>query len=238
MKTAMGSIRVGLSWARVAAIGSTFLGVLVAGPVWADGTFPEPPHLKLTINASTASVTLGNEDALSVDVDFYEILSDTGSLVPANWTSLQSQNLPDFPAGDGSGNGWEVFGPPSSHHLAEGFFFGDSTFAPGTLLDMGLAFDPTIPNPQVVLHYAVADGAPFGIVDGTIVDGIVQYVTNPPPMPDVNGDGTVDIFDINVVSGNWSDPGSIPVPEPATAALLLIGLVSLLFACPPGRAER
>jgi len=231
------------------------LSGLWVGPVWADGPFPDPPKLKLTINTSTFLVSLGNEDTLSVDVDFYEIRSHTGSLVPANWLSLHDQNLPGFPAGDGSGNGWEEFGVPNSNLLAEGFIFGDSTFAPETLIQMGLAFDPTIPDPSILFRYAVADGAPFGLIDGTLVDGIVEYVMNPPPMPDVNadgivnifdinwisahwdetgpegdanGDGAVNIFDINLVSDNWTPTASATaVPEPATIALLLVGLLTL-----------
>jgi hypothetical protein len=263
MKATMISDRVGLGLPRIAVAFSMLLSGLWVGPVWADGQFPDPPKLKLTINTSTSHMTLSNVDALSVDIDLYEIRSNTGSLMPASWLSLQDQNRPDFPAGDGSGNGWEEFGLPSSHLLAEGFIFGDSTFAPETLLPMGLAFDPTIPDPSILFRYAVADGAPFGLVDGTLVDGIVQYVMNPPPRPDVNadgvvnifdinwisahwdetgpegdanGDGTVNIFDVNLVSDNWTPTASATaVPEPATIALLLVGLLSWGMARAPRR---
>src|SRR6185436_14606884 len=96
--------------ACLALVAGAATGGLVVEHARADGQFPDPPKLKLTINKSTSLVTLGNDEALSVDVDFYEILSNTPSLVPTSWTSLQDQNKPGFPAGDGSGNGWEEFG--------------------------------------------------------------------------------------------------------------------------------
>jgi len=51
--------------------------------------------------------------------------------------------------------------------------------------------------------------------------------------PDANGDNIVNIFDINLISSNWNNTvnGSITaVPEPSTLVLAAAGVVGLLFA--------
>ena len=45
------------------------------------------------------------------------------------------------------------------------------------------------------------------------------------PMGDANGDSTVNIFDINLISANWTPTGSTSVPEPSTIVLLALGIV-------------
>jgi hypothetical protein len=56
--------------------------------------------------------------------------------------------------------------------------------------------------------------------DGAIVEG------------DVNGDGTVDIFDVGMVSDHWMEVqgmGAQAVPEPSSFVLAGLGLVAVLF---------
>lgn len=52
---------------------------------------------------------------------------------------------------------------------------------------------------------------------------------------DANGDGNTDIFDVNLISSHWTgDGGGVAagqaVPEPATAGLMSVAAVSLIFA--------
>ena len=49
------------------------------------------------------------------------------------------------------------------------------------------------------------------------------------PAGDVNGDGRVDIFDVNQISNNWSATGgsASAVPEPATLILILLGFLGV-----------
>ncbi len=51
------------------------------------------------------------------------------------------------------------------------------------------------------------------------------------PTGDANHDGTVDIFDINLISSNWSPPGgaAAAVPEPAAWLLAVVGLACLML---------
>ena len=62
--------------------------------------------------------------------------------------------------------------------------------------------------------------------DGTVnifdVNLVSSHWGEPGPYGDANADGDVDIFDINVISAHWGEsivPGE-PVPEPATATML------------------
>jgi len=50
------------------------------------------------------------------------------------------------------------------------------------------------------------------------------------PAGDANKDGIVNIFDINLISSNWTPAPAQPVPEPATAVLLVVGAALLVFA--------
>lgn len=84
------------------------------------------PALELTleVNASTGHVKIKNDSAFDFQIDFYQIQSqdiegDGGSLTSDNWNSLQDQDLPSFPAGDGTGNGWEEGGFSSDSLLGE-----------------------------------------------------------------------------------------------------------------------
>jgi PEP-CTERM motif len=43
------------------------------------------------------------------------------------------------------------------------------------------------------------------------------------PTGDANHDGVVDIFDVNLISANWRPGGAQPVPEPSTVVLLALG---------------
>lgn len=71
---------------------------------------PTPPvALALDVNLLTGALTIKNESAADIAIDFYQITSDH-SLDPLGWSSLHDQDLPGFPAGDGLGNGWEELG--------------------------------------------------------------------------------------------------------------------------------
>ncbi len=63
----------------------------------------------LEVNTTNGLLTIKNETGSALNMDFYEITSSI-SLNPAGWNSLQDQNSAGFPAGDGSGNGWEEIG--------------------------------------------------------------------------------------------------------------------------------
>ncbi|MEM8944029.1 MAG: hypothetical protein AAGD11_02520 [Planctomycetota bacterium] len=72
---------------------------------------PTPPTAPITleVNTTTGLLSMKNTSGATLDLDFYEITSQA-SLSGMGWNSLQSQDLPGFPAGDGIGNGWEILG--------------------------------------------------------------------------------------------------------------------------------
>ena len=47
------------------------------------------------------------------------------------------------------------------------------------------------------------------------------------PQGDVNCDGTVNIFDINLISANWGAGSSQAVPEPSSVALAAFAIAGL-----------
>jgi hypothetical protein len=66
--------------------------------------------------------------------------SVSGSLDPVAWDSLEEQDLAGFPAGDGSGNGWEEIGGSSSTILSEAYLTGNSLVVHTEDIDLGPAF--------------------------------------------------------------------------------------------------
>ncbi len=66
--------------------------------------------LTLTVDPTTGTLAIVNNTGADIEMAGYEIRSPSGSLNPDGWSSLQDQDLAGFPAGDGSGNGWEELG--------------------------------------------------------------------------------------------------------------------------------
>ncbi|QDU88825.1 hypothetical protein Pla175_22090 [Pirellulimonas nuda] len=233
---------------------------------------PAPQLLTLEVETNTGRVYIKNASGADFSAGFYQISSDDvasngGSLVPANWNSLQDQNLAGFPAGNGTGNGWEEGGVATDKILGEAFLgiggAGASLFADGmTPINLGAIFKTTDAQ-DLTFTYQLANG--------TFVNGNVAYVTGPAGLNgDYNNDGHVDAADYTVwrdrlgtsaVLPNDTTPGSVTqadyavwksnfglpalgavagngaVPEPA-AALLLTILASVLLGAPHARRHR
>jgi hypothetical protein len=96
----------------------------------------------LTIDKNSGAVRVRNETGEPVAFDYYEITSVSGALATASWNSLQDQNLPGFPAGNGTGNGWEQFGGSDSDVIGESFLTGNSSLANNAEISLGNAFNP------------------------------------------------------------------------------------------------
>ena len=87
----------------------------------------------------------------------------------AGWESLSDQDLAGFPAGDGSGNGWEEGGNPSDSELEEYFLTGSSTFGDGASVSLGAAYGGgELGDENLVFQY---------VFDGQIRTAPVTYVT-------------------------------------------------------------
>ncbi len=120
------------------------------------------------------------------------------SLNATAWNSLQEQNLAGFPAGNGSGNGWEQGGGSGGSVLSESFLSGNSIVTNGANINLGAAFNVGSPQ-NLEFRYVVVpdDGSP-----SELIRGFVRYVTA--------GAGTA---------------GS--VPEPSSVLMVGIGVASL-----------
>jgi hypothetical protein len=123
------------------------------------------------------------------------------SLNATEWNSLQDQNRPGFPSGNGTGNGWEQGGGSGGSVLSESFLSGNSVVANDANINLGAAFNVGSPQNLEFRYVAVPeDGSP-----SDLIRGFVRYVSS--------GAGTL---------------GS--VPEPSSVLVVGIGLTSLAVA--------
>jgi hypothetical protein len=202
----------------------------------------------LQVNTTNGQVSIKNQTGETVHIDYYEITSSTPALNATAWNSLQEQNLPGFPAGNGTGNGWEQFGGSSSTVIGESYLTGTSGVANNTTIGLGAAFNVGSAQNLVFRYGEVSGGAaaPDGDYNGDNMVDAADYVlwrknpaafggdpagyttwranfgaTGGPSGPSTLIQGFVRY----VTSGSGS-----AVPEPGTVLLIGIGLVSLPLA--------
>lgn len=116
--------------------------------------------LFLEVDAATGAAKLRNLTGAPVYVDYYEILSNEGagaSLNPAGWQALQNQALPGFPAGNGTGNGWEKAGGSDAGVLSESYLAGNSLIADQASIPLGTLFQPGAAR-NLTFRYGVVTG--------------------------------------------------------------------------------
>jgi Dockerin type I domain/PEP-CTERM motif len=66
-----------------------------------------------------------------------------------------------------------------------------------------------------------------GVVDIFDINLVSAHWSESGPVGDANGDGTVDIFDVNLISANWTPSGASTVPEPSTILTTVLALAVL-----------
>ena len=96
--------------------------------------------LFLEVNTTNGQVRLKNLTGATVNIDYYEVTSAGNALNSTAWNSLQEQNLAGFPAGNGSGNGWEEAGGSNSGVVGESYLTGSSGVANNANISLGTAF--------------------------------------------------------------------------------------------------
>jgi hypothetical protein len=130
--------------------------------------------LFLEVNTTTGQTTLKNQTGTAVNIDYYEVTSATGTLNATAWNSFQEQNLGGFPAGNGSGNGWEQFGGSSSSVIGESYLTGNSSVVNNSATNLGAAFNVGGAHNLVFKYGALLTSTPNptgdynnnGVVDG------------------------------------------------------------------------
>lgn len=134
--------------------------------------------LFLEVNTTNGQVRLKNQTGDPVYIDYYEVTSAGGSLHATNWNSLQEQNLSGFPAGNGTGNGWEEFGGKSSNVIGESYLTGSSAVAHNATVGLGAAFRTGFPQDLVFRYGALLGPAAAleGDYNGDNVVNAADYV--------------------------------------------------------------
>lgn len=97
--------------------------------------------LTLEVNTTNGQVRVRNQTGATVNIDYYEIKSTSGALNAVAWNSLQEQNLPGYPAGNGTGNGWEQAGGSSSTVVGESYLTGSSGVGNSATVGLGAAYN-------------------------------------------------------------------------------------------------
>jgi len=216
--------------------------------------------LILEVNTTNGQVRVRNQTAAPIRIDYYDIKSTGGALNATSWNSLQEQNLAGFPAGNGSGNGWEEAGGSTSTAIGESYLTGDSAVGSGANVGLGAAFNVGGSQDLVFKYGAViptsnpiGDFNNNGVVDGA--DYVVWRNAGPnDTLPNDPTPGTVNQSDYNTWRSNFGASSTVPstqfrglvhyvssftgsaaaVPEPSCVLLVGISLSMLLT----GRSRR
>jgi hypothetical protein len=155
-----------------------------------------PQVLRLQVNTSSGAASVvggGSSNAL----DYYEINSASGGLVAGNFNGIRGDG--GLPAGNGTGNGWELGGSNSSTSLTEAYLTGQSTIAAAAAgLPVGSIYNTTTNSHDLQFTYYTNDNVQH--------IGMVEYVTS--VLPDFNGNGFVDAADYVVWRKNNGRTGA------------------------------
>ena len=148
-----------------------------------------PQFLKIQVNTTNGLVSMVNQSPQDVEINFYEILSDSGSLSVDGWNSYDDQDLDSV--GSLPGESWDEGGGSHNGWLVEAFLSGTSTFsAGGNSETIGQAFDVGVGAQDLEFFYAGSDGQRFR--------GIVEYVTG--ISGDFDGNGSYECNDIDMLT--------------------------------------
>ena len=233
---------------------NTALMNLAITKVTLDGPDLNPVEPGATVNLTTGEVKLFGDDITSLDVTSYSLKSSLGQLLFGNLTSLESQNIGDPAMDPNNGIGFEILSQTSnditeadligstvfdnSTSLSLGNIFNTATNALDR--DLVLSFTTLAGTfaGQVIYIPGVAVEGDYngdGIVDAA--DYIVwrkhlgASITLPNENPSATTPGIVDQEDYDywrsrfgATSGSGSLNATSAVPEPVTAALVLVGI--------------
>jgi hypothetical protein len=204
------------------------------------------------VNTTTGQVAIKNQTGEPLNIDYYKIESAASALNATAWSSLQEQNLAGFPAGNGSGNGWEQFGGSSARVIGESYLTGNSSLANSSSVGLGAAFNVGGAQDLKFFYSAVPQSpAPGGDYNGNGAVDAADYVlwrNGGPLLNEVETIGNVTPEDYTAwranfgATGGATGPGTLvqgfvkyvtsgpsagsTVPEPSAVFLVGLGLTS------------
>jgi hypothetical protein len=86
-------------------------------------------------------------------------------------------------------------------------------------------------EPTAFLIRRAGDVNSDGVVDIFDINLVSVHWGESGPTADANGDGTINIFDINLISAHWTPSGgAVAVPEPSSFSLAALAIAGL-FGC-------
>ncbi|MEM7312639.1 MAG: PEP-CTERM sorting domain-containing protein, partial [Planctomycetota bacterium] len=142
--------------------------------------------LSLEVNTATGEAFLIGGPGVNT-IDRYTIASDNG-MESQNFNGIGGDGVP---AGDGSGNGWELGGVQTDSLLNEFYLLGESALDEGFRASLGNIYDTATDNRDLFLEYRLAGGS--------IVNATATYITGEGVTGDFNGDGVWDCQDIDAL---------------------------------------
>jgi hypothetical protein len=186
--------------------------------------------LSLSVITNSGGIRIRNETGEPVAFDYYEITSASGSLRVANWSSLQDQNLAGFPAGNGTGNGWEEFGGSDEQVIGESYLTGNSSLANNSEISIGTAFNLAGTHDLVFRYGKLTSSVQVpgdyntnGTVDAADYvlwrENLNQNVT----LPNDSSPGTVTQDDYDVWRANFGRAGAPAGPSTLTTGFVRYG---------------
>jgi hypothetical protein len=120
--------------------------------------------LNLKINTTSGAATIQNTLASSLAIAYYEITSDSGALVKANWAGIDgtAQSAPD-------GVGWDAAGGSMNKILSELNLTGSSALSTGSSIGIGNIFNTSGAHD---LRFFI------GLTNGNVIRGSITYAAS------------------------------------------------------------
>jgi len=146
--------------------------------------------LVLTVNRANGQASMSNVIGGPIEFDGYSILSD-GGLLSGAWNSFAASGV--------AGPDWFTANP-SDTALSELNLMGAFSLGVGESLSIGNPYALGTPPEDDDLVFQYTSG-------GSVLDGIVRYIDMPSVLGDTDGDGDVDIDDLNNVRNNFGAMG-------------------------------
>jgi hypothetical protein len=183
--------------------------------------------LVLEVNTTNGQVRFRNQTAAPIKLDWYDIKSSNGALSSATWLAIQQQAISGFPAGNGSGNGWEKAGGSNSTAIGESYLLGSSSLASGGNVGLGTAYTLGGTHDIVFEYGAISASAQHptgdyndnGVVDAGDYDVWRKALNQNVTLPNDSTPGTVTAADFDMWRAHFGEASTTP-PSVLTRGLV------------------